>query len=1024
MVRVFALSCARLASMAWLVVSLAIGRAADPLDYSVADQDLKTVLIDSDPHESFLGMHVDTAGRLFVGGREALFVYEPDAQSGFGRRKELFRFPDHTWIYDIAARGNDLYVLTVSALYVIPEAVTKREGLVPKRLIWGVPLGHVHQCFHGMAIGPEGDIYFAMGDPVWYYGDFNRPDHWGHWTFFSQPDGTRTPYTGVGGVFRCRPDGSQLQIVARGLRNSCGLTFDSHWNLFTNDNDHEGLPSAFVPGRLIHVTPHTYFSWPTGWLLSKTPDRADLLETMFDGLGRAVPVGETYYGDTFLPERLQDNLLIARWCIRAVTRYPLEHRGASFKVHEQTLMSGQDLARPVSVAVGRGGRIFVTVSYMAHNEGSPVYRSDVAMITRRDNAPPYPFAGYEATSAAADRLWQELSSPSWSDRYRAHVELLRRGGDLLVQAGARLQRAGKDDPAREHLIWLAAAAAPSASPDAARRLGQRLGELARHGDDMQRLQAVRALTEFRALQATVDLLDDPNPQVQHACLLSCFDRDFESVATAVISGPARSRDTYLRQAAALLLAEKAPLDRLAELCDSDESRTRLAGVLAAGFRLTLPPATAEIPERLSLDEPRGPEIDFAEGKVDLRTLGRIGTFTVADHWKQGGHTPEQERLFALLLDRLSDADEQIRLQSAHFLYLLADPRSEPLVAKVRNDNDDRRLATAPLKTAPKLWVAGPFADGEEGFRRVHPPETGPIELAAKYSSPAGPIVWQETASERLFDFRKLYGKTDHASFYAYFRLESGSRQRINLLLGSDDGIKVWHNGRETWCNDVSRAALPLQDVLALELEPGSNDFLVRVRNTTGESGLFVHYRSLQALEFVLPEKIGLESLTERLKAAAGNSTAAVPPEFLSVDWGNAVLEGNVEQGRKLFEAIGCVKCHAVKADAALTGGPSLADAAKRFTVAYLVESVLLPSKQVSPVFRATAVVTKDGLQLSGLVVGETADKIELLQTDAKRVTIAKTEIESRQTQDLSPMPQGVVKRPDELRDLLAYLLAP
>jgi hypothetical protein len=41
----------------------------------------------------------------------------------------------------------------------------------------------------------------------------------------------------------------------------------------------------------------------------------------------------------------------------------------------------------------------------------------------------------------------------------------------------------------------------------------------------------------------------------------------------------------------------------------------------------------------------------------------------------------------------------------------------------------------------------------------------------------------------------------------------------------------------------------------------------------------------------------------------------------------------------------------------VVGGPSLAEARKRFTVPYVVASVLLPSKQVAPVFHATCVAT-------------------------------------------------------------------
>ena len=154
--------------------------AGEILDYATADPELKAVRIDSDLKESFLAVELTSAGRLFVGGREALFVYEPSEGSptGYGPRREVYRFPNHTWIYDIAIRGPDVYVLTVSALYVIPRAEFdsrphRAKGrpakFKAKRLIWGVPFGHVHQCFHGMAIGPEGepDLSVWGQDRLW-----------------------------------------------------------------------------------------------------------------------------------------------------------------------------------------------------------------------------------------------------------------------------------------------------------------------------------------------------------------------------------------------------------------------------------------------------------------------------------------------------------------------------------------------------------------------------------------------------------------------------------------------------------------------------------------------------------------------------------------------------------------------------------------------------------------------------------------------------------------------------------------
>ncbi len=1068
-----------------LRLSSAATLGAETLDYSVPDPDLKVIRLDSAPTESFLAVKADSTGRLFVGAREALYVYELDGGGAYQPRRELMRFPAHTWVYDVEIRGDDLYILTVSALYLIPEGRTKRDGLVAKRLVWGVPLDHVHQCFHGMTWGPDGDLYFAMGDPLTYYGDFNRADHWGHWTFFSRPgtveelhaaqdppqppltkggsdarppqtkggrnggtpqtkgesnrrsavayaavDGewVRTPYNGVGGVFRCRPDGSRLQIVARGLRNSCGLTFDRDWNLFTNDNDHESIPADYVPGRLNHVTPHSYFSWPRGWMLSKTPDRMDLLDTMITTLGRAVPVGQSYYDDTYLPAKYRNSLLVARWCTRQITFYPLKHKGATFQCDEHELLGGRDLARPVHVTVGRGGRIFATICYMAHNEGSPVYKSDLVVITRADDPDDHPFDAYDAPKVDDERLWKELSSPSWSRRKEAHVEILRRGPGLRSEAVARLSRAANDSAARRHLVWIAAS---TRNNDGALPA---LLDAARDTDSSIRLQAIRALDEFKSRETPAEVflaaLNDANPQVQLAAVVAAFHK-FDEVPDEVIKGPARSHDTYLRQAGTLLMAEKLSVDKIGNMLQSGDAPARLAAVLAAGFRLTLPGATAKIADDLPLARWRSPAaytIEFVDGKVNLNDFGRVGTYTVAEHWNTGKHTHEQEQLFALLAARLADEDEKVRLQAAHFLYLLNDSRTEPIIGRVRTDVERVRLATAPIATVSTVWVAGPFPDGARGLLAKHPPESGPLDPAATFQVGDQMLSWSKlkvASGSSLFNFREAFGDCDRSSFYAFARIESGSSQQILLLLGSDDGIKVWLNGKMLLRNEVTRGALPFQESLVVSLQPGSNDLLVRVQNGTGDCGLYLHYRNLKPVAFVLPEKLASNMLAERLREAAANpGQTKLDPRFLEIAWDKVVKDGDAERGRKLFGAsgLGCAKCHAVTADAAATGGPSLAEAAKRFTVAHLVESVLLPNKTVSPIFKATSIVTTEGKSYSGLITSETAEKIEMILTDTNKVTIAAGDVEERKLQELSPMPQGLVKTPEELRDILSYLL--
>src|SRR6185369_4302750 len=109
-------------------------------DYRLNDQGLKVVGIDSDPIESFLALELDSAGRLFAGGREALFVYEPAGAGLYQPRQLLYRFPKDSWIYGIAIRGADLYVSTHTAVYVLEGAVLNRADIKPKRLLWGLPM--------------------------------------------------------------------------------------------------------------------------------------------------------------------------------------------------------------------------------------------------------------------------------------------------------------------------------------------------------------------------------------------------------------------------------------------------------------------------------------------------------------------------------------------------------------------------------------------------------------------------------------------------------------------------------------------------------------------------------------------------------------------------------------------------------------------------------------------------------------------------------------------------------------------
>ena len=141
------------------------------------------------------------------------------------------------------------------------------------------------------------------------------------------------------------------------------------------------------------------------------------------------------------------------------------------------------------------------------------------------------------------------------------------------------------------------------------------------------------------------------------------------------------------------------------------------------------------------------------------------------------------------------------------------------------------------------YIAGLFAaPGLEGLYVTLPPEQGPVDLTATYEGRDGAVSWRDISTVSPYgevDIRHAFGSagTDNSAAYLYAELENGGGQQFaGARIGSNDGVKLWHNGRLVLVSAGERRLTPDQDCVMLTLTPGRNTFLMKVHNTAAGFG--------------------------------------------------------------------------------------------------------------------------------------------------------------------------------------------
>ncbi len=192
-------------------------------------------------------------------------------------------------------------------------------------------------------------------------------------------------------------------------------------------------------------------------------------------------------------------------------------------------------------------------------------------------------------------------------------------------------------------------------------------------------------------------------------------------------------------------------------------------------------------------------------------------------------TGSQAQELAELQEALREAEEQ-----------LATPLPEVDAAQAIWESKTReRLASEnPSNLSFGTWSSvGPFrADTRYLYSRNHGPEGKDIDTSQRFRTSTGDeLTWQQRPEWADGEVHVAVAQAMSALF-VYRAIESDRPQTVSIGLGTDDGVKVYFNGKLVHKNQVARSVTPDEDQLKLKLKEGTNHLLLKIINEGGNSG--------------------------------------------------------------------------------------------------------------------------------------------------------------------------------------------
>ena len=965
----------------------------------------------------------------------------------------------------LLARNGDVFYTCIPKLWKLRD--DDGDGVADKRDTlhhgYGVRVAFRGHDMHGLIMGPDGRVYFSIGDR-----GYNVETKEG--TTLVRPD--------TGAVFRCEPDGTGLEVFAYGLRNPQELAFDDYGNLFTGDNNSDSGDQA----RWVYVVE----GGDTGWRMyyqyldDRGPwNREKLWHPQHEGQAAYIippianlgdgPSGLVHYPGVGLPERYKDHFFMCDFrggpSNSGIRSFAVKPKGASFELVDSHEFIWKILGTDIDFGYDGGIYISDWVNGWDGLGKGRIYKFTNPEFSKSETTS-------ESTKLMANgignlgppRLMQLLNHPDRRIRQESQFALVEKilplPESIRESAFASLASIAimtkEDSMTGLHMTWalsqltrqipaasthlinvMVSARSPALRAQAIRGIADAIRKKAPLEQPWPyRIERDRVLT-IDPLEWLASQLKDDHAQVRYyaAIALGRLQRSEGIAPLLALLDANKDKDPVLRHGAVLGLESigSVELDDLLDATSHTGQSGRL-GVLLALRRLKTPAIARFLSDsapELVLEAARGiHDEEIAEALPQLAAL--------ADQPFPSGD------------DGLTDALVR-RVMNANFR-LGQKEHAERVVNFATNASLSESLRVEALEEL-KMWDAPSPLDRVLGAWRPIAAKRDAGFIANLLRSQLGGIISGSESVQKLgAELAAKYGIQEvEPVLVAVVRDASkATTSRVAALLALDQlKAKSLAELATTSLKDKAPEVRVAARQIAIRLNPDSAAEMLAAAISQGTLieqqaaiaqlaelaradadavlsewlDVLVEGQAAAGIHLDLLEAAKARGTDDLMKRVAAFKQRLDPADPLS-QYRVALEGGNSKVGSDIFfgrSSASCRRCHSVQNSGGAVG-PDLSAIGKEKNREYLLEAIVAPNAKIAKGFEPVIAVMDSGKVYAGTKTSDNGETLNLMLADGTVISLEKDEIDEL-AKGQSAMPADLIKHLSlaDLRDLVEYL---